>query len=65
MSLSLQSFDMPKGSMGYAKTKKEKKSMPKGMREKNACQRAWEKKSHAKKHEEKKEEKRKIAHTFK
>jgi len=30
---------MPKGSMGYAK-KDRKKSMPKGMREKNACQRA-------------------------
>jgi hypothetical protein len=31
---------MPKGSMGYAKKEKKiYKSLPKGMREKNACQR--------------------------
>jgi hypothetical protein len=36
-----QKFHVPKNSMGYAKKRRKRKiSLPKGMRGKNACQRA-------------------------
>ena len=57
---------MPEEKYGLClKKKKEKESMPKDMREKNACQQAWEKNNPMLKSMKKREEERKIAHTFK